>query len=101
MSPAISPAIINPPIAINTVDGECMPNSLQNASMILLPKFFIASIADENPDFIPFAIPSTISWPAVLESFRFPIHLKNFENASRIFSNTFCKSSKVGSDFLT
>ena len=27
--------------------------------------------------------------------------VKNFENASLIFSNTFCKSSKVGSDFLT
>ena len=88
-------------MAINTFDGELMPNNLQNASLIVIPTFLIASIASEAVLFIPLAIPRTISLPKFSDSFIPPSQLKNLEITDRIFSKLLSRSSKVGRTLVT
>ena len=86
--PATRPAITNPPIAKNTVEGEWIPRTPQIASIMVLPINIIASYTSLTPFLRPFTRPSIMYCGRLSASF---IPLNHPVIASLMLSNDFAK----------
>ena len=82
--PLTRPNTINPPNVIKSLDGECILRSLQNASIIALPRLIIAAIALENAERMPIERPFVMLPPNAIKSFAGDSMPRRLQKASTI-----------------
>ena len=82
--PLTRPNTINPPNVIKSLDGECILRSLQNASIIALPRLIIAAIALENAARMPIERPFVMLPPNAIKSFAGDSIPRRLQKASTI-----------------
>ena len=82
--PLLRPDIIFSPKVVKTFDGECILRSLQNASIIALPRLIIAAIALENAERMPIERPFVMLPPNAIKSFAGDSIPRRLQKASTI-----------------